>query len=90
MQEIYRIIDKKFELFVKNNQILFDKMEDNEIINITDSHRKVKDCTIYSVELLKEPFCIGYIGKLNRMESCLYTFLDKQMNKVYVYESTTK
>lgn len=85
-QPIFVIIENKFKSFVKNNAKIFENMEYNKIINITNED-KILGHTLCSINMLREPFNITYLGKKSFVEGPLYCFFDDNMNKVYTHHA---
>lgn len=83
-QEIYKIIDKKFESFVNNNKAIFFDMEIGEIVKINDSEIVIGH-HLCSIDMLDVPFNVAYFGKLDGSEGPLLLFFNKEMEKIYSY-----
>jgi len=83
-QPIYKIIDKKFEDFVTNNLKAFENLPYDKIINITNKN-KITHFSFSSSDLTKKPFSIQFIGKTHSHETVMYNFLNKDMDKIYIY-----
>ncbi len=82
--QAYIITDNVFVGFVKNNQKWLDEMIDETIINIVQASKQ-KDNDICSIDIMKHPWCVRYIGKISSAEGLHIIFLDENMNKLYSY-----
>jgi hypothetical protein len=83
-QLIFVIIENKFRSFVSDNAKIFESMEYNEIINITNEN-KILGHSLCSINMLREPFNITYLGKKTGGEGDFYIFFDYNMDKVYTH-----
>jgi len=81
-QLIYDIMDKQFESFIKNNHELLEEISYNGIIDVLEEYGSSR---LHSIDMLKFPYNVAYIGVCEYKEGNLIAFLDKEFNKVYHY-----
>ena len=87
---IYKVVDDDFDGFIKNNRGLLEDMTYGEIVEIlaNDSVRRAGSRKVYhlgSKQMMKDPYNVKYIGKIEGGEGPLYVFLDANMDKLYSY-----
>lgn len=76
-----KIINEQFLVFINNNESIWNEIKMGQIIKIDEELTSLLHFT--TISMLEYPFNVVYLGKQEGPEGPIYTFFNKDMDKVH-------